>query len=332
MFFITDKERSINPNYYRVVSVLSEKSTSSFSKGRSRLLYQITALLVVVLVIIGVAVFFVINGALNRLIEEDKKDRIDSEVQIILNDAEYIVDIHISELLKQFPNYDIEDVTSAIAEKRISDFQSFINDELQIAVDKGLIGADTILLVQPTPQTTLPYPYVLGASEDNLMYAEVPEYIVKGLEEGDAYIFNEDGIPELGLEGEYLITLNQLNTPFSSSTLGFVGMRPFHEEIAHINDFYNSERSRTILFLALVIGVGIILIFLITFFILRRMIYKQITQPVDELTGVAGEVMEGNLDVEIEVREGEEFETLKRAFKEMLGSIRSMLDRSMGKE
>ena len=273
-----------------------------------------------------------INGALNRLIEEDKKDRIDSEVQIILNDAEYIVDIHISELLKQFPNYDIEDVTSAIAEKRISDFQSFINDELQIAVDKGLIGADTILLVQPTPQTTLPYPYVLGASEDNLMYAEVPEYIVKGLEEGDAYIFNEDGIPELGLEGEYLITLNQLNTPFSSSTLGFVGMRPFHEEIAHINDFYNSERSRTILFLALVIGVGIILIFLITFFILRRMIYKQITQPVDELTGVAGEVMEGNLDVEIEVREGEEFETLKRAFKEMLGSIRSMLDRSMGKE
>jgi nitrogen fixation/metabolism regulation signal transduction histidine kinase len=311
---------------------MSDKSTSSFGKGRSRFLYQITLLLVIVLLIIGVAVFFIINGALNRLIEEDKKDRIDSEAQIIHADSEYIVDLQISDLLMEFPNYDLEDVRIAITEKRISEFQQYLNDELQEAVDKGLVGSDILLLVQPEPSTTLPYPYVLAASEDGFMYAEVPDYIVTAIKEGDSYIWMEEGIPELGLEGAYLINLNQLNTPFSSSTLGFVGTRPMQEEIEHINSFYDSERNRVTLILALVIGGGIILIFLITFFILRRMIYKQITQPIDELTGVAGEVMEGNLDVEIDIREGEEFETLKRAFKEMLGSIRSMLERSMGKE
>lgn len=310
---------------------MSKENTSSFGKGRSRLLYQITALLVIVLVIIGVTAFLVINGTLNRLIKEDKEDRINTEAQIIYNDAEYIVDLQILELLKAFPNYDKDEVVEAIQSKEISDFQRYINDELKKAKDKGLVGADMLLIVQPTPQTSLPYPYVMGSSDDEMMYAEVPEYIVKGLEEGTPFIYKEEGVPEFGLEGEYLLTLGRLNTPFSTTTLGFIAMRPFQEEVAHINDFYNSEKNRVTLILALVIGIGIILIFVITFFVLKRMIRNQITRPIDELAGVAGEVMEGNLDVDIEVNEGEEFEILKRAFKEMIGSIRSMLDRSMGK-
>jgi methyl-accepting chemotaxis protein len=308
---------------------MTSKKTTAFGKGRSRLLYQITALLVIMLLIIGVTIFLVINGALNRLIEEDKKDRIDSEAQIILNDAEYIVDLQISGLLKAFPSYDVEDVKVAIIEKRISDFQRYINDELKSALDQGLLGSEVLLLVQPTPLSTLPYPYVLGASEDELMYTEVPEYVVTGLEEGDSYIYREDGIPELGLEGEYLITLNPLNTPFSTTTLGFVAIRPFYEEIARIDSFYTGERSKVTLLIALVIGIGIVLVFLITFLILRRMIRRQITEPIDELANMAGEVMEGNLEVEINIQEGEEFETLKRAFKEMVNSIKSMLERSL---
>jgi nitrogen fixation/metabolism regulation signal transduction histidine kinase len=308
---------------------MTSKKTTAFGKGRSRLLYQITALLVIMLLIIGVTIFLVINGALNRLIEEDKKDRIDSEAQIILNDAEYIVDLQISGLLKAFPSYDVEDVKVAIIEKRISDFQRYINDELKRALDQGLLGSEVLLLVQPTPLSTLPYPYVLGASEDELMYTEVPEYVVTGLEEGDSYIYREDGIPELGLEGEYLITLNPLNTPFSTTTLGFVAIRPFYEEIARIDSFYTGERSKVTLLIALVIGIGIVLVFLITFLILRRMIRRQITEPIDELANMAGEVMEGNLEVEINIQEGEEFETLKRAFKEMVNSIKSMLERSL---
>jgi hypothetical protein len=42
--------------------------------------------------------------------------------------------------------------------------------------------------------------------------------------------------------------------------------------------------------------------------------------------------MEGNLDVEIIVREGEDFEGLKRVFKQMVDSIRLMIERSTGEE
>jgi hypothetical protein len=48
---------------------MEEKKKERFGSGRSRLLYQITFLLIVVLVIIGVVILSVVNGALNRLIE-----------------------------------------------------------------------------------------------------------------------------------------------------------------------------------------------------------------------------------------------------------------------
>jgi methyl-accepting chemotaxis protein len=128
------------------------------------------------------------------------------------------------------------------------------------------------------------------------------------------------------------LTLTPVDNPLTPDDFVYISVKPFSEEIARIDDFYSSERNRVSLILALVIGGGIVFIFLITFFILRRMIYKQITQPIDELTGMAEEVMEGNLDVEIAVREGKEFETLKRAFKEMIGSVRSMLGKSVGRE
>jgi len=59
---------------------------------------------------------------------------------------------------------------------------------------------------------------------------------------------------------------------------------------------------------------------------------KRITRPIDELSAAAEEVMEGNLDVEIEVRRGEEFEGLKRAFKDMVESFRRYIAKSVGEE
>jgi methyl-accepting chemotaxis protein len=297
-------------------------------RQRSKLLYQITALVVILLIAIGLIVFFIVNGALNRLIEKDKADRAETEAQIIYADSQYIVDFEISELMLQFPNYNIDDVTAAISQKKISEFQRVVNDKLHSAVERGLIGSEYYLIIQPEPKSTLPYPYVLASSDDNLMYMEVPEYILKAVEEGKTYIWMENGIPELGLEGEYLIIINKMKTPFGTSTLAAIGIRPMHEEISHMDSFYEEERTKVTLILALVIGIGIVLVILITFFILRMLIRRQITQPIDELAGVAGEVMEGNLDVEIEVRKGEEFEVLKRAFKEMVESLRSIMERA----
>jgi len=314
-----------------VVSVVGEDKKVGFSKGRSRLLYQITLLLVVVFVIIGVAIFLVVDGAIDRLIEEDKQDRIDSEAQIIYSDTVFIAEIQISKMLTDFPELDVMDVIAAIGEKRINDFIRYANDSLRDTVQKGMAGSEASLIAEVSGSPPFNSPFVLAASEDELTFAEVPDYILEAVEEDKGYVFFEEGVPEYGFEGEYLITLVPLENPLTTADFVQIGIRPFDEEIARIDDFYSSERNRLTLILALVMGIGIILVFLITFFILRRMIQKQITQPIDELTSMAGEVMEGNLDVEIDVREGEEFETLKRAFKEMVGSIRSMLERSVGK-
>jgi nitrogen fixation/metabolism regulation signal transduction histidine kinase len=50
---------------------------------------------------------------------------------------------------------------------------------------------------------------------------------------------------------------------------------------------------------------------------------------VDELSAAAKEVMEGNLDFEIEIYKGEEFEGLKYAFKELLDAFRSIISQSV---
>jgi len=42
--------------------------------------------------------------------------------------------------------------------------------------------------------------------------------------------------------------------------------------------------------------------------------------------------MEGNLDVDVEVHKGGDFENLERAFKEMVDSIRKYIAKSTGEE
>ena len=311
---------------------MSEEKKAGLGKGRSRLLYQITLILVIVLVIIGVTVFLVVNSALDRLIEEDKQDRIDSEAQIIYNDAVYISEIQLGQMLVDFPDMDVAEIIAAVKEKKMHEFIVYANEGLKEGVDAGMLGAEAVMIVDPTGSTSLGYPFAMACSNDDLTYEEIPTYIITAFEENENFIYRKEGIPELGFEGEYLVTLVSLRPQGIPSEYVFLGIRPFDEEIARIDDFYSSERNRLTWILALVIGGGIVLIFLITFLILQRMINKQITQPIDELTAAAGEVMEGNLDVEINIREGEEFETLKRAFREMLTSIRDILNKSMGRE
>ena len=104
------------------------------------------------------------------------------------------------------------------------------------------------------------------------------------------------------------------------------------EKIASINKFYDEERNKINLMLWETMLISIVVAILITFFVLSYLIRKRITEPIDELFAAAEEVMEGNLDVQIEVKEGEEFEGLKRAFKEMVESFRKYIAESVGEE
>ena len=103
-------------------------------------------------------------------------------------------------------------------------------------------------------------------------------------------------------------------------------------EITSIYDFNNEERNRANLMLAGILAGSIAIIILITFFFLNHLLRKQITQPADELSTAAEEVMRGDLDVQVVVQEGEELEELKRAFNEMVDSLRRFIARSVGEE
>ena len=74
---------------------------------------------------------------------------------------------------------------------------------------------------------------------------------------------------------------------------------------------------------------GILIIALITFLILSYLIRTRITEPIQELSSAAEQVMEGDLDVHITIRSGEEFEQLKRAFQSMVDEWGRLMTRSL---
>jgi nitrogen fixation/metabolism regulation signal transduction histidine kinase len=105
-----------------------------------------------------------------------------------------------------------------------------------------------------------------------------------------------------------------------------------HEEIAEMRGFYDREKHDIYLMMILVMAAAVIAFILLTFLAMSFLIRRNITRPVEELSAAVRQVMQGDLDVEIPVREGEELEGLKRAFREMVESFRMLIARSTGKD
>jgi len=115
-------------------------------------------------------------------------------------------------------------------------------------------------------------------------------------------------------------------------TFSYVSFISVQEETAAIRDYYNQESRRASLYLAAILIGSIIIVILIIFFFLNHLIKKQITEPVEELSAAAERVMQGDLDIQVDVEDGEELESLKRAFNEMVESFRKYIPGSPGGE
>ena len=116
------------------------------------------------------------------------------------------------------------------------------------------------------------------------------------------------------------------------SSSAYVATVSLHDKVVTINDFYNKQKRDSAILLVLIVLISALLLSLLSFFALRHLIRKFITKPIDELSTVADEVIEGNLDVEIEIRSGEEFEGLKTAFRELLETFRTTISKSVSDE
>ncbi len=302
-------------------------SRESMVKRRSRILYQITVMIISVFVLAGLISFFFFRGSQNNLAEKSKEKLIETESMDFSSTFDVVTEYVISGFKTSDVTWDIQDFINKIMKKIITRPQMQLNSLLKQMVDKGMIGIELMIVLIP-PGLITTEPMVLASNDESLIYKwQAPDYILEGFKEQKPYIFREDGIPELGLPGEQLILLKEYRG--EAGMFWLMAVRPMGNEVRDINNFLNKEKGKSNLIIAVVILSSLFIIIAITFFLLSYLISKKITSPIDELSRVAEEVMEGNLEVDIPIHRGEEFEGLKRALAEMIKSIKLMVERSV---
>lgn len=316
-----------------MMSDVKETAPVKFRKERSKILYQITIIMIVIMIISGLIIFFTINESIKNLTQKSIDDIVGSKITTIASGNSYIIDEYAGPYFRaKVQNMDVNTALESVRTKQLMPFQEEVCDYEQREVDKGLFNTKYFMTISP-PNIISPKALVNSCNDKSLVYnLDPPDYLLEAMEEGETYILKRDGIPELGLEDEWLILLQKIDdvTAYGFEIPAFyVSFIPMHDEITTISAFYNNEKSKITFIMAGVIGGAIIAMILIIFFVLSHLIHKNITRPVEELSAIAEEVMEGNLDVKVDIHEGEELEGLKRAFNEMVKSIRKLVIRSI---
>lgn len=300
--------------------------------GKARILYLISVLVIAVFVVYALVSWLTFRGSQNRLVEKSREKIIQTQVDNITSTTEYLSSLFIPMFNEKLGELKPQEIASAFANKQISEAQRELNAELKRVSELRIQGQVALLVIlMPTPLN--PEPLVILSSDENLVYEwEVPDYLVQAIEDGEPYIWMENGVPELSLQGQYVMVLNRYEDPETRSTTVSVSVKSMREELAEIEGFFDEERTRINLVMGIVVIGSVVVVFVITFFVLSYLIRRRITEPIEELAAAAGEVMEGNLDVEIKVHEGGEFEVLERAFKEMVESFRKYIAKAAGEE
>lgn len=306
--------------------------TSIGKSGKARILYLISVLVIAVFVVYALVSWLTFRGSQNRLVEKSREKLIQTQVDNITSTTEYLSSLFIPMFNEKLGELKPQEIASAFANKQISEAQRELNAELKRVSELRIQGQVALLVIlMPTPLN--PEPLVILSSDENLVYEwEVPDYLVQAIEDGEPYIWMENGVPELSLQGQYVMVLNRYEDPETRSTTVSVSVKSMREELAEIEGFFDEERNRINLVMGIVVIGSVVVVFVITFFVLSYLIRRRITEPIEELAAAAGEVMEGNLDVEIKVHEGGEFEVLERAFKEMVESFRKYIAKAAGEE
>jgi methyl-accepting chemotaxis protein/preprotein translocase subunit SecG len=296
-------------------------------KGRSRVLYQMTAFLVILFILSGLGIFFSFRGIRNRQFEESVDYLISDYSEIASETFDTMSPLLLSLGTITVPPYESDEPIRALTQKLITPTIAYINEWMKKMIDERIMDADSMFMVV-MPSAFIPEAEVFMSSDESLLYKwKVPDYLTEAIDEGLPYIYLPDGMPELGLSEEALVAIKRFDG--SGYNASFVGVVSVHDKVAVINDFYNKQKRDSAILLALIMLISAIILSLLSFFGLKYLIGKRITKPVDELAAVAEELMEGNLDVKIEIRKGEEFEGLKQAFKELLDVISNLVSRSV---
>lgn len=321
-----------------VMDMATRKESLELKSKRSRILYEITGLVVILVIASGLLTFFFVNSAFDRLVDKSIDKVIEEQAATIDSGLRYVGEKEAEAILGDLSQLSMDEMIAMTKEAaetgQPSEFALNAAARMKKLVEDEVLGLDMVLDITMANPPVTTEDLIIVSTSDELLMQKPPEALLAAMQEAEAegktYVYMEEGIPEIGLEGEYLVSLydmSELNPLFAGNWgAHFVSMR---EAVAGIEGFYDSEKTRATWIIALIIFGSVLLVIVITYFILSYLIRTRITEPIDKLSTAAGEVMDGNLDIEVKIHEGSDLEELERAFKAMVDSIRNVIARSM---
>lgn len=301
-------------------------------KARLRISVQITAIVLVILVIGSVASAIVLTTSLNEMTASSKKRVVSLIADRILDSLDYILDLTSDALNKQGVQIDSADfseqLNEAVQSGSITPAQQSGDNLLKMMVDSGMYGLDVMYYALPPEAGASEKPVVVVSSNDKYIYSDVPDQVAELAEKNVKYKLFEDGIPEMGLEGPHLVTAIKLSGDTSSGSLWHFDFKPMGEIITGVDAFFDDEKQDVYLTLAAILGFSVLGLLIVSFIVLGYLVDRNIARPVDELSDAAEEVITGDLEVRVNIRKGEEFSALKKAFNSMISGLSTILERA----
>ncbi|MBN1288776.1 MAG: HAMP domain-containing protein [Actinobacteria bacterium] len=317
----------------------SEKSgkagAGAFLKPRATVLFQVIALFTIVFIAAGAFFMITVRSSMDSLVESSKESLIETQAELILSSHAYGATLSVSmnkaegkstsvdpEMIKGF--------ISGIQNKEVSQYQKNMGETLRLMAEYDLFNYAMLVCIVPPGPLADDYMVVIS-SDEKFLYTKPPRELIDLFdEEEDSYVFFENGIPSMEINEPFLATSYRLkSTSLGSMEILLVDFKPMGEEVEAMDEFFDSENNDLTLTMGIVIGISTLLLILVTIFLLSYLIRKRITGPVDELVSAANAVMDGDLDVQVQVKAGEQLESLKTAFNKMIVSLRELIEKSM---
>ncbi|MBN1289204.1 MAG: HAMP domain-containing protein [Actinobacteria bacterium] len=310
------------------------KHSKGFQKeARRRISLQVTAVVLVMMLLFSLAIFISFRNSLNNMTENGKEKIIDTVATVVsssnLFNSNLLRDIQSQETLPLTSSEFFEEVVEAIPQETLTETQQFANDILKKSVDSGSLGIEASVYALPPAPGTKDKPVIVMSSDDEYQYSEIPDEITAiAVESDDNYRLLKDGIPGMGMEGPYLVNTFKLNGEGQGDFLYYINLKPMGELLDAVDTFFRNETRHVYTVLVIVLGLSILLLILISFFVMGSLLNRRLARPIEELSTAAEQVMEGDLDVQVEIKPREEFSQLKLAFNRMVSKLSEIVTMS----
>lgn len=325
-----------------------EEQKSSRRRAGTKILFQVIVLILIVFIASTFISFLFFRNSQNTLIQNSKDELVEYKARLLCSTNRFVTNIIAKIVLVENPGTSLQTMTNDMAigfnQNTLTPMQAGVNELLEQLVTDKLFNSDMALYALP-PESGAGYrSMIVMSSNPETIYQELPSELRELATMGESengnervrvddrisYEFFEDGIPSLGLEDEHLVSAYVYSPDPAGSDLWFFIFSSMHDELAAIDSFYSEESGKiNTAIILLIIGISLIIVVLL-FLVLNYLIRKNITRPIDELETAAEKAMDGDLEAEVPVVEGEEFEGLKTVFNSMLASLREILNMAAG--